>query len=249
MDNKNATLASLVSTFRLVALVCGSALLVNAFLDRLGAGSAVIIGFVGFFATMGMIGITSFINEQVNRERQKRTEELEKKADARAAWDLARLKLEEYFDRNLQQVKMIFYVAIGVMATGFVIVVWGLHEAVDGTRNNVDIARIASAAGIITQFIGLTFMAIYRSTMLQATQYVSVLENINTVGMAVGILDVMKEGNGDLKDVTRVEIVRMLLAPPSLRMAFKSRPSKRASISIPLDFYAKSLPRYDSVHR
>jgi hypothetical protein len=43
-----------------------TALLVNAFLDRLGAGSAVIIGFVGFFATMGMIGITSFINEQVN---------------------------------------------------------------------------------------------------------------------------------------------------------------------------------------
>jgi len=37
--------------------------------------------------------------------------------------------------------------------------------------------------------IGVTFMVIYRSTMAQANQFMEVLERINTVGMAVQILD------------------------------------------------------------
>jgi hypothetical protein len=35
-----------------------------------------------------------------------------------AAWDLARITLQSYFDRNLSQVRMIFIVAIIVMAVG-----------------------------------------------------------------------------------------------------------------------------------
>ncbi len=129
------------------------------------------IGFVGAGSAIALTVITAIIDARVNSDRQRRTDELEKKADARAAWDLARFKLEEYFDRNLHQVKMIFYVAIAVMAAGFFFVVWGLYEVVAGTKD-IHVTEIASGAGVITQFIGLTFMAIYRSTMLQATQYV-----------------------------------------------------------------------------
>src|SRR5437868_1054213 len=55
--------------------------------------------------------------------------------------------------------------------------------------------------------------------MLQATQFMSVLDRINNVGMAVQILDAMKN-DGDLKDTTRVDIIRLLLASPSAKMKF-----------------------------
>jgi putative ubiquitin-RnfH superfamily antitoxin RatB of RatAB toxin-antitoxin module len=157
-------------------------------------------------------------------------EALEKKAEeepdkARPAWDLARVKLEAYFDRNLLQVKMIFYVAVLVMLAGFGFILWGLHAAVINPAQ-VKLALIASASGVITQFIGLTFMVIYKSTMLQATQFMSVLERINTVGMAVGILDPIKDENGELKDTTRVDIIRLLLATPSVQMSFTPRKRK-----------------------
>jgi hypothetical protein len=42
------------------------------------------------------------------------------------AWDLARVKLEAYFDRNLSQVNQIFYVAVIVITVGFVFVLWGV---------------------------------------------------------------------------------------------------------------------------
>jgi hypothetical protein len=57
----------------------------------------------------------------------------------------------------------------------------------------------------------MTFMVIYRSTMAHATKFMTVLEQINNVGMAVQIMDAMDDKSGQLKDATRLEIVRLLL--------------------------------------
>ena len=67
------------------------------------------------------------------------------------------------------------------MVVGFVFILWGLQTAVKSPER-VQVALIGAASGVITQFIGVTFMVIYRGTMQQATQFMSVLERINTVG-------------------------------------------------------------------
>jgi hypothetical protein len=85
------------------------------------------------------------------------------------AWDLARVKPEAYFDRNLSQVRMIFFVAVIVMMVGFAFVMWGVTLAISKPEL-VKTSYVAAASGIITQFIGVTFMVIYRSTMAQANQ-------------------------------------------------------------------------------
>jgi hypothetical protein len=173
--------------------------------------------------------------DQLKWERRRR--ELEEKAykspdKASAAWELAKEKLENYFDRNLGQVKMVFYVAVAVMAAGFGFVLWGIKLSFL-QPDHVAIAIIASASGVITQFIGLTFMVIYRSTMAQAGQFVSVLERINTVGMVIQILDSMSTSAPDLKDRTRAEIIRQILLvsdAPELR----SRPESQAAAVVRL---------------
>jgi len=73
-------------------------------------------------------------------------------------------------------------------------------------------AKVAALSGIITQFIGASFLVIYRSTMAQANEFMSVLERINTVGMAVQVLDSIPEANAALKDKTRAQIVELLLS-------------------------------------
>jgi hypothetical protein len=161
------------------------------------------------------------------RIQQVRIVSLEKKADeepekVRFVWDLATVKLEAYFNRNLNQVKAIFFIVVVVMAMGLGFILWGLHAALVAP-DHVTVALIAAASGVITQFIGLTFMLIYKGTMLQATQFMSVLERINTVGMAVQILDSMHDDVGELKDETRVDIIRLLLSVPSAKLALTSR--------------------------
>ncbi len=144
--------------------------------------------------------------------------ELEKKAEAapdkiKPVWELARFTLENYFQRNLSQVRQIFYVSVGAMIAGFLIVLLGIAIAFTDPQR-LKVAIISSASGVLTQFISLTFMAIYKSTMAQANRYVAVLERINTVGMSVQVLDSMDRGDKDsldLKNRTRVEIVTLLL--------------------------------------
>ncbi len=58
-------------------------------------------------------------------------------------------------------------------------------------RNSVGF--IGVIAGIITNFIGATFMIIYRMTNQQAVRYSEALERINDVGMAMDILHSVKE--------------------------------------------------------
>jgi len=186
-----------------------------------------------FVAVLSFLGATYAILENYKSERESRTaaekkiEQIEVKAaqepeETKFAWDLARAKLEAYFDRNLSQVKMIFFVAVAVMVVGFGFVLWGVMLAISNPAA-VKTSYIAAISGIIAQFIGVTFMVIYRSTMTQANQFMEVLERINTVGMAVQILDSIPEAEAQLKNATRAEIVALLLSTKA-KASHKAKP-------------------------
>lgn len=177
---------------------------------------------LGLAAGAGLI-LLKFLERYDSVESEKRharIEQLEKQAEltekVKPAWDLARAKLEDYFARNLEQVRSIYRIAVGAMTLGFLVILWGITISL-GDSNKFRLSLIATASGIITEFIGVTFMAIYRATLAQANQYVAVLERINTVGMAVQILDSMDQDSPELKDVTRVDMIRLLLTPPGSR--------------------------------
>jgi hypothetical protein len=149
-------------------------------------------------------------------EAKRKIEQAEINADkapekAKFAWDLARVKLEAYFDRNLAQVNQVFWLAVTVMIVGFAFVLWGVIVQLAQPRISPT-ALVAGISGIITQFIGATFLVIYRSTMVQANEFMLILERINTVGMAVQVLDSIPESLPDLKSSSRAEIITLLLS-------------------------------------
>lgn len=181
---------------------------------------ATIAEMTGLLVVTGISAFAALVKVKREREKEslaeKKIEQIETKAEkepekTRFAWDLARVKLEAYFDRNLSQVRMIFYVAVGVMVIGFGFILWGVTIAIRKPEF-IKTSYIAAISGIITEFIGVTFMVIYRSTMAQANQFMEVLERINTVGMAVQILDAIPEKDAELKNSTRAEIVSLLLS-------------------------------------
>lgn len=128
------------------------------------------------------------------------------------SWDLARITLESYFNRNLNQVTYIFWLSVAVMIIGLAIITWGISQAIQSPKT-VTPAVIASIAGVVTEFIGATFLFIYRSTIQQAINYSQTLERINSVGMAMQILDTMPEETkpADLKNQTKAILVELLV--------------------------------------
>ena len=147
--------------------------------------------------------------EQKIAEAENKAEEAPERA--KFAWDLARVKLEAYFDRNLAQVNQVFWLAVAVMSVGFSFVLWAALMSLNQPRVTPT-SLVAAVSGIITQFIGATFLVIYRSTMTQANEFMAILERINVVGMAIQVLDSIPEDQPTLKNSTRADIVKLLLA-------------------------------------
>lgn len=184
-----------------------------------------------FIATMD---VRMFFRQRADLEEltERKISEAETKAEqapekARFAWDLARVKLEAYFNRNLSQVNQVFLLAASVMVVGFGFVVFGVVVSLLQPKLTPP-ALIAGISGIITQFIGATFLVIYRSTMAQANEFMAVLERINTVGMAIQVLDSIPESQLELKNSTRTEIVKLLLSA-NIRARTTKKSSKRST--------------------
>lgn len=150
------------------------------------------------------------LREARNEKRVEKAEEEVKESPEKAkpAWDLARANLELYFERNRAQVRQVFVIAIIAMFIGFAFVLAGVVLAFKETMKP---SLVAGCSGIITEFIGVTFMVIYRSTVNQANEFMAILERINTVGMAIQVLDSISELEQKLKNDTRAQIVSSLL--------------------------------------
>lgn len=83
---------------------------------------------------------------------------------AKPAWDMATAKLSVYFNRNLQQIGWIFRLSVIVMLLGLGLVGFAITFACQKPES-VTVAIIGGLAGVIIQFIGATFLFIYKLTL------------------------------------------------------------------------------------
>lgn len=185
---------------------------------------AVVAFWMSGLAFLGAV-IRAIVN-QVNTIRKRRVaavesarERAKEKPDTiKPTWEMGRATLEEYFDRNLQQINLIFILSISVMFIGFGLILYGIFIAfsIDERKTTGDtITLVSAAAGIVTEFIGATFLFMYRSTIKQAVEYTQALERINSVGMAMQILDTIsgretEEAKGQLVEA-KISISKLLL--------------------------------------
>jgi hypothetical protein len=117
-------------------------------------------------------------NGSANEQVQKTEDVSEVSPDgSKPEWGWARVTLEGYFNMNQRQMTSIFGLTIIFMAAGFFILTWGIVRAND-TPNALVPSAIAGVAGVLTEFIGASFLVIYRLTIEQARSNIKTLERI-----------------------------------------------------------------------
>jgi hypothetical protein len=175
-----------------------------------------ITGFtIGGIGILALLGVMVLQNVRDEGEQAQKIAEVERRFEQNpketgAAWELARVKLESYVNRNLAQVTHIFWLTAFVMLCGFGLIGVGTYKAFadpDHFKSSV----LSVSSGVIVSFLGGTFLVLYRSTMAQAKEYVTMLERINAVGMSVQILDTLDDGNKELKHKTIANVATQLL--------------------------------------
>jgi preprotein translocase subunit SecE len=197
--------------------------------DNAAAGVLVFFVVPAFLAYTFLKAVGELEEKTEIKERVQRAESAveERPLENRPLWDLARTRLEVYFERNLSQIRTIFWITVLVMLAGFVMIFYGIYRAFDSS--NIQPSLVAAASGIVTEFIAATFLVIYRSTMAQASEYVATLERINAVGMAIQIADSIAETDAKLKSKVRAELAAQILnSSPSMN---QRRPASVATSS------------------
>lgn len=170
---------------------------------------------LGMITLLGLLLSTSFVSTARRLDSEKRFEAAEERArenpgKTRYAWDLARIKLESYLDRNLRQVSSIFYLTASVMACGMALIGFGVWRSLADAAALAP-ASLAAVCGVVVQIIAGTFLIIYKATMEQARNYVVVLERINAVGMSINILETIDEASAEARNSARAELAKDLL--------------------------------------
>ncbi|MBK9176869.1 MAG: hypothetical protein IPM46_11155 [Flavobacteriales bacterium] len=120
-------------------------------------------------------------------------------------WEFANTMLLEYYQKNLLQVRSIYRVILGCMVVGFLLIIAATISATFEIIDS-DFRPIALWAGIISEFIGATFLFLYRSIMSQALEYTKSLEKMNDVGMALKIIDSIPETASNTEKVNQAKV-------------------------------------------
>ena len=169
---------------------------------------------IGMFAAAILVGICAG-QEQKEEKRQKKIlsdaeEEIKKNPEkTKPYWDLARKSLEVYINDNQKRLKKINFIIWFVMFVGFGFICTGI-AIVYNDPEHLSPALIASISGVVVNFIGATFLVVYKSIMKQAAEYVSMLERINAVGMSIHITQELK-GGSELRETSTADIAKQLL--------------------------------------
>lgn len=202
-----------------VALACFAGAIAGAVLGRANHVDQNIV----FFYVLGLAGTGSVLlvaigaHQTIEDEKAKalKLDAVEERArehpeKPQLAWDLARSKLESYLDRNLSQVRSIYWLTLLVMMGGFGFVMYGLYQASQDTAK-LPVSIIAAASGVIITFIGGSFLLVFRAILAESRGYVTVLERINAVGMAVQVIASIPESSAELKNATTANLAKQLL--------------------------------------
>lgn len=122
--------------------------------------------------------------------------------------------LSTYFNQTLKRADLIFQLSVFVMIFGLgiaLISIWIAYQV----PKNITVAIVGGVSGIVIQFVGATFLFIYRSTIAQANRYTQTLAKINSISMAMQILDGIKEQevSESLEELinAKIEIAKLLL--------------------------------------
>jgi hypothetical protein len=79
------------------------------------------------------------------------------------------------------------------------------------------LATFGGISGIITEFIGATFLFIYRSAIQQSLTYYKTLERLGSVAVSLSIIKTISIESKERKDKTKAEIIRLLLSTPEIK--------------------------------
>lgn len=165
-------------------------------------------------AMVGSLIIAIIEDRKRSKEYEEKEEELNEKIiqapNQIFYWDKASQKLERYIDGNTLHLKWIFYTSLMSMILGFGLIASTIIIAIfHGGKDSI--VWVTSISGVLAEFIGLTFLIFYRSTLKQTSSFINTLERLNNIAFATRLLEDFPDEEKELKNKTRAEMIKLII--------------------------------------
>ncbi len=108
-----------------------------------------------------------------------------------------KISLEDYYRVNLSQIQIIFNFSVAAISAGFILIIVSLGWSmfINQTQNNQQPSPtnyipsvVGAVSGMISNFIGATFLFLYKSAVEQSSKYSHFLERENSLKLARSLL-------------------------------------------------------------
>jgi len=122
-------------------------------------------------------------------------------------------RLDSYLDLNIAQIRTIFITSLIVMVFGFLLIIIAIVLALLNPTQ-ITPAVVAGVGGVITEFIGATFLLMYRSAIEHSGRYIQTLDKASSAEQSIIILDKIDAQNDAERNKiseTKTEIAKLLL--------------------------------------
>lgn len=165
------------------------------------------------FAAADIIYADNSATEEENRSSQRFAEE---RSPIQSAWEVSKATTDKYWQAARSQNAMIFGVSLIVSLFGFIVMSVGIIYAI--AQQGVGIKAwsgpggLATVAGMLTQFIGATFLLMYRSTVQQMGQFRIALQRLNDVAIACTVANAIDDSSTEGKALKNEAFKALALA-------------------------------------
>lgn len=131
--------------------------------------------------------------------------------ETKAAWTIAKAKIETYIENNIKQVTSSFNVCVILIVIGFIMIVSGIVSVY--LQNDANGSMLIIVAGVIVDFIGATVLIVLKNVFNQSKDYLIALERINAVGMCLQVIELIEEKKESTKkDKVKANIAKRILS-------------------------------------
>ncbi|NFO35025.1 hypothetical protein FDB37_15775 [Clostridium botulinum] len=156
-----------------------------------GSGLFLYISAVSYLINIKSKTVSAHL-EELAKERQELNDKLQEDNNVMDVIKINLNQLNEYYTINQAQARKSYSFSVVMIIIGFIAIIVGIAFCYSG-KTELSIGLIASASGLIAEFIGATSLVLYKENSKQAQLYFEKLSYLQHVMLSVELSDRLKD--------------------------------------------------------
>lgn len=146
-------------------------------------------------------------DDKKEQQEEIKKEEKEQPDKIKPTWEYGKVELMEQLEVTKKQIRITFWCSLIAIIFGLVLI----FKIIITQNLDKDISILGIIGGVIVEFIGATFLFMYKSLISQLNENLKILERLNFVGIGIKILDTLESENKEEVNSAKMKLAQQII--------------------------------------